>query len=281
MEIAVLLATFNRKQKTLSCLESLYNQNMKDGINLCVFLTDDNSSDGTPEEIKKAYPSVKVLNGNGHLFWAGGMRNSWSHALQTKPDFYLLLNDDTLLKKNCITTLLKYYTLKSSFQETILVGSTIDEEKKQISYGGHKLFNNKKVKCYNIFSETDYLECDMANANIMLVPSKITEKIGILSSNFTHSIADFDYTLRANKAGCKVVVAPGALGTCVDDNLNDKQARARSLKQRIDHLKSPKGLAYSEYMDFIDTHFPTHKTEVFFKIWARTLFPTIWAKLKK
>ena len=281
MEIAVLLATFNRKYKTLSCLESLFKQKMDSNINLQVYLTDDNSSDGTAIEVKKSYPKVNVLNGNGNLFWAGGMRSSWSAALQTRPDYYLLLNDDTVLKDNCISTLLSYYTLNDSTPNAIVVGSTLDETKNQISYGGHRLLNQKKVPCYNIFSETEFLDCDMANANIMLVPTLITDKIGILSENFTHSIADFDYTLRAKKAGFKVVVAPGALGTCVDDNLNDKTDLKRTLKQRIAHLRSPKGLAYAEYMGLIETHFPTHKVAVFFKIWAKTLFPGLWQLLKR
>lgn len=280
MEIAVLLATFNRKHKTLSCLKSLFDQKMDSDIHLQVFLTDDNSSDGTPDEVKKSYPEVNVLNGNGNLFWAGGMRNSWSKALQTKPDYYLLLNDDTLLKENCISTLLAYYIIEGSKENAIVVGATLDEENNEISYGGHRLFNQKKVPYYNVFSNTEYLECDMANANIMLVPKLITDEIGILSTSFTHSIADFDYTLRAKKAGFKVLVAPGALGTCTDDNLNDKTAVKRNLRQRIAHLKSVKGLAYNEYMAFINMHFPTHKTAVFFKIWARTLFPGLWQKLK-
>jgi len=280
MKIAVLLATFNRKHKTLSCLESLFNQKLDSGINLQVFLTDDNSSDGTPVEVKKNYPNVNVLNGTGNLFWAGGMRNSWSEALQAGPDYFLLLNDDTLLKDNCISTLLSYFELEGSTKYSIVVGSTLDEEKNEISYGGHKLFNQKKVPCYNVFSNTEYLDCDMANANIMLVPKPITDEIGILSDSFTHSIADFDYALRAKKADFKVVVAPGVLGTCVDDNLNDKTAIKRNLKQRIAHLKSPKGLAYKEYMAFIGMHFPTHKPAVFFKIWAKTLFPGLWQKLK-
>lgn len=279
MEIAVLLATFNRKQKTLSCLDSLFKQDVKKNIVLSVFLTDDNSSDGTAEEVKRLYPSVNVLKGTGNLFWAGGMRNSWTQAIKSNPDYFLLINDDTLLRPNCINSLLKYYDKNNAIG--IAVGSTIDEEKQKISYGGHKLIHPNKVPCYSVFSEAEYLECDMANANIMMVPKGIVQKIGILSSDFTHSIADFDYTLRAKKAGFKTVVVPGVMGSCVDDNLNSDSVVIRNLKQRIAHLKSPKGLAYSEYMGFISNHFPSHKPMVFIKIWAKTLFPFLWNRIKK
>ncbi|GGI26913.1 glycosyltransferase family 2 protein [Pedobacter mendelii] len=278
MEIAVLLATFNRKDKTLSCLKSLFEQETNSDVKFNVFLTDDNSTDGTAMVLKAQFPSVNIFKGTGNLFWAGGMRNSWKKAIKSKPDFYLLLNDDTLLVKNCITRLLTYFSIKN--EDAILIGSTMDNLKNKITYGGHKLYTAGKVQCYNVFSETEYLVCDMANANIMLVPASVVNKIGILSANFTHSIADFDYTLRAGKEGIKTVVVPGVLGFCVDDNLDDEFKIKRNLKQRIAHLKSPKGLAYKEYMGFISTHFPGHRLEVSIKIWLKTLFPFIWRKFK-
>ncbi|MCX2473263.1 glycosyltransferase family 2 protein [Pedobacter sp. MC2016-05] len=281
MEIAVLLATFNRKQKTLICLENLFAQKSLHGVNINVFLTDDNSSDGTAQAIAYAYPQVNLLKGSGALFWAGGMRNSWAKALESNPDFYLLLNDDTVINDDCISNLLKYHRVERRSKEAIVIGSTIDLLKQVISYGGHKLRDPKKVSYDNIFSETEYCQCDLANANIMLVPRQIVEKIGILSDKFTHSMADFDYTLRAKKSGFDVVVVPGIQGLCTDDNLNEQGKIKRNFRQRIRFLKSPKGLAYTEYMGFINTHFPSHKTAVLFKLWFRTIFPEFWQKLKK
>jgi GT2 family glycosyltransferase len=151
----------------------------------------------------------------------------------------------------------------------------------KVSYGGHKLYSKDSVTHFSVSSETEYLECDLANANIMLVPKETVKRIGILSSDFTHSIADFDYTLRAGKAGMKVIVVPGILGDCTDDNLIAAKEPPPGLKQRIKHLKSPKGLAYKEYMGFIKTHFPKHVPVVFAKIWLKTLFPVLWLKLKR
>ncbi|RZJ85651.1 MAG: glycosyltransferase family 2 protein, partial [Chryseobacterium sp.] len=228
--------------------------------------------------VQSLYPHVNVLAGTGNLFWAGGMRNSWRNALEMKADYYMLVNDDTILRKDCISRLLKYYG--ADRPDAITVGSTDNPITRNISYGGHNLYSPRKVTCYSVYSDTNYLECDMANANIMLVPASIVERIGILSDDFTHSIADFDYTMRAKKAGFKTVVVPGMLGSCVDDNLSDEIGLKRNLRERIAHLKSPKGLAYKEYMLFIRTHFPSHQLEAITKIWLKTLFPSIWYKLK-
>ncbi|UKT62402.1 glycosyltransferase family 2 protein [Pedobacter mucosus] len=280
MKIAVLLACFNRKEKTLSCLESVYTQDLPKNVELTVYLTDDNSSDGTREAVAERYPKVKVFKGSGSLFWAGGMRNSWTNALAAPTDYFFLLNDDTILEKNAISRLLDHYKKPSSVS-SIAVGSTFDSENQVISYGGIKLYNQKKVHYHSVYSEVETIECDMSNANIMLVPTEIVQKIGILSDKYTHSIADLDYTLRANKAGFKVALVPGILGSCADDHGNNWKSSNSSLRERINYLKSPKGLAYKEYLGFIKTHFPSHVPEAFVKLWLKTLFPVLWDKFKK
>ena len=277
MKIAVLLATFNRKEKTVSCLRNLFDQPLSAGVELEVFLTDDASSDGTQGSVKREFPQVNLFNGSGSLFWAGGMRNSWTEAKMHDFDFYLLLNDDTLLRHDAISTLA--YQASKSEKPTIYIGSTADSKGK-ISYGGHKLYSKNKVQSFNLYSEIESLECDLGNANIMLVPREVVNSIGILSDSYTHSIADFDYTLRAQKAGFKAIVLPGIMGYCIDDHGNNWKSAKVSLSDRIKYLKSPKGLAYDEYLYFIKKHFPMHFPAAFIKLWLKTLFPSLWDKFK-
>lgn len=284
MTIAVLLTTFNRKQKTLTCLQSLQNQNLPDDITLKIFLTDDASADGTAGAVKNAFPGANIYQGSGSLFWAGGMRNSWKQALTSNADYYLLLNDDTLLKENAISALLQCsnYVKSKGSKPAVCVGSTADDETGKISYGGRKLDSNKSWgEGSLVYSETEYVNCDVANANILLVPAEIVKHLGILSDKFTHGLADYDYTLKAKKAGYGLVAAPGFLGTCIDDHGNNWKSADTTLKERIAYLKSPKGLAYKEYLGFIKEHFPKSYPVAFLKLWLKTLFPFLWDTFKK
>src|SRR5690554_2221576 len=89
--ITVLLTCPNRKIKTLSCLESLFAASIPENYDLEVFLTDDGSTDGTSDAIKKNFPDVNIIKGNGNLFWARGMRLAWESAMKKKSyDAYLL-----------------------------------------------------------------------------------------------------------------------------------------------------------------------------------------------
>ena len=282
MKIAVLLTTFNRKEKTVACLQSLRAQKLPPNVELEVFLTDDASADGTVTAVKNVYPEAHVFHGTGSLYWAGGMRNTWRQATQHKPDFYLLLNDDTVLNEDAIETLLNNCVVQDKGEtDTICIGSTCDNHSGEISYGGWKLAARGRWKSSRIHSSTAFMDCDFGNANIMLVPHTVVEKIGILADHFTHSLADYDYTLKAKKAGFRVQVAPGFLGSCVDDHGRNWKSSNTTLKERIQYLKSPKGLAYKEYLRFIRDHFPLSYPSAFIKLWMKTFFPFIWDTLKK
>ena len=90
-KIAAILTVHNRKQKTLSCLQHLfsaidsYNQQHEERIAVTVFLTDDGCSDGTAAAVRQALSErdIRILQGDGSLFWAGGMRCAWQAAIDS------------------------------------------------------------------------------------------------------------------------------------------------------------------------------------------------------
>ncbi len=280
MKIAVLITVFNRREKTLCCLESLSKQVLPNNIELKTFVTDDNSTDGTTAALKIFYPEVELFKGTGFLYWAGGMRFTFEHSSFYPADYYLLLNDDTVLHENAIKTLVQSINEKAT-QPAICIGSTKDNESQQISYGGRKLTHSKKWKSNIAYSNNECVQCDFGNANIMLISKKIIDKIGFLSDDYTHSLADYDYTLTAKKAGFELLVAPGFLGECKDDHGNNWKPATVPLKERIKYLKSPTGLAYKEYLIFIKKHFPLSYPSSIAKLWLKTFFPFIWDGLKK
>ena len=106
ISIAVLMTCHNRKLKTLATLESLFNQILTSEIALNAYLLDDGSTDGTATAVQQIYPKVKIFSGDGNLFWNGGMRVAFSEAMKDDPDYYLWLNDDTVLDREALSVLL-------------------------------------------------------------------------------------------------------------------------------------------------------------------------------
>ena len=94
--VAVIITVFNRKESTLNCLQTLKRQDILDSCKITVYLTDDGCTDGTPEAVRTEFPKVRIVQGDGTLFWNRGMYTAWETAAKEKDyDFYLWLNDDT------------------------------------------------------------------------------------------------------------------------------------------------------------------------------------------
>jgi GT2 family glycosyltransferase len=211
--LAVLMTCHNRSSVTLNCLKALFKQN----ISFQVYLVDDGSSDGTSEAVKEYYPDVKILSGNGNLFWVGGTRLAFAEALKYNYDYYLWLNDDTLLEPDALHGLLNTHKLliQDGCPNSIIVGSVKDPVTGTHTYGG-------RVSIDSWFSNTfkpvkpshEPKECDTMQGNIVLIPSLVAEKVGNLDSAFVHTMGDLDYGLRSRKLGCSVWVSPGYVGVC-------------------------------------------------------------------
>jgi len=283
--IAILITCYNRKETTLACLRQVVSDSKKfNDIVIKVYLVDDGSTDGTSFAIENEFPFIKIINGTGNLFWAGGMRLAWKTAKDFgEHDYYLLLNDDTFLLTDAFQILINSNKkIKAEkLTEGITIGTTIDKETGKISYGGSLLKNKFSPKSVKVFKENVDIECDLGNANIMLIPKAIVEKIGTLSTIYTHGLADFDYTLRARKVGFWVMVAPRICGFCKNDHGKRWKGTNTKLSERLQFLYSPKGLAYKEYMYFIKTHFPLSYPSLIIKLWTKTLFPFIYDWFKK
>ena len=91
VSIAAILTCHNRKKKTLTCLADLMNQDEISKVDLHVYLVDDGSTDGTSDAVKQKFPQVNILQGDGTLYWNGGMRFAFSIAKKSDYDYYLWL----------------------------------------------------------------------------------------------------------------------------------------------------------------------------------------------
>lgn len=232
MKIAVLLTCHNRKSKTKCCLQHLFAQLDLKGSSLDVYLVDDGCTDGTSDMIKELFPAVHIIKGDGSLFWNRGMCLAWQESRKDDQyDAVLWLNDDTMLFPTALSLLLDYYSKNEGCIIVGSIGSTNDHT--TITYGG--LNNNKIV----LPVEGEYPVCETFNGNCVLIPSVVSDKIGYLDPYYRHSVGDFDYALRAYKAGVKNIVAP-IVGVC-DRNPSEPIWNKGTLFERFKRLYSPLG----------------------------------------
>lgn len=210
--IVVLMTCHNRASTTIACLVRLMPQLGEEDR---VFLVDDGSSDETGAEVRRAFPAIHVIDGDGSLYWAKGMALAWRTAIETGIAWtaYLWLNDDAMLSANALNRLLAVNDGNS-----LVVGNLADASGKVV-YG---LEVNGRM-----------------NGNCVLVPKSVYEKIGMICGEYAHAWADSDYAIQVQRAGIPFVSA-GTLGSTEWHPLRP-DLREMSLRERWRSLSDPKG----------------------------------------
>jgi GT2 family glycosyltransferase len=268
LQIAVLLTCHNRQDKTSACLRSLRKQTglVESAFKLQVFLVDDGCTDGTVKAALGIWPEANIITGDGHLYWCGGMRKAWSVATSMDPDYYLLVNDDTVLFPQAVRRLLAICPTPET--PVIAVGAIRDPETGQWVYGGNQ-------------SDYDFVEgadaprvCRTMNANCTLVPRAVYRKIGMFHHAYRHAMGDTDYGLEAGRRGIAIYESPSFVGECEP---NPKAGTWHDISmprmRRWRKLASPKGLPPKDWFNFCrrncGAQWPRYWLSPYFRILVR------------
>lgn len=283
VSIAVVLTCFNRREKTAACLKALVDQArlMTERCLLRFVVTDDGSTDGTPDMLAADFPQITVLHGDGNLYWAGGMRAAFGHALAEGHDFYLWINDDVELYPDCLQVLLDTHArqLAATGQSGLVVGSMRNPQG-QFTYGGMvrkaTLWGPQYSK---VPPEHQPRACDTMNGNCVLISRAAVAVLGNMDTAYRHGIGDMDYGLRATQAGLPVWVMPGYAGLCTHDHRIEGSYLDRSLPLalRWQKITGPKGLAPHAWWTYCRRHtgwlWPLH--------WAWPYAKVVWTSLPR
>ena len=258
MRIASLITCHNRIAITLACLEALYQNTLPDGHSLDVYLVDDGSTDGTEQAVHECYPQVNIIKGDGNLYWNGGMRVAFAAAIAKGFDYYLWLNNDTILYSHALFTLLKTEQDFESLHKcaALIVGSTQSIPGGEITYGGLVRVSKWRPIKYQLVSPTDAaIPCDTMNGNCVLIPRPVAQVVSNLDDAFTHTIGDIDYGLRVRMAGFHVILMPGYAGLCGRNTVKNTFAdTSLSLQNRLNLLNGKKGLPLHAWHVFTKRH---------------------------
>lgn len=195
------------KNDTLACLESLNSHRE-------IIVVDNGSEDNSVEEIRKQFPSVRVIETGINLGYAGGNNVGIEAALKEGADAVLLLNNDTIADPGMVEAFIQSaeatpsigiwggYPLRFSNPEHLdHLGGIWNSEK-----GDFELIGLNEKKGFQTGIPLDYV-CGCS----IFVRREVFEKIGLLETKFFLFWEEADFSMRAKKAGFGIGVCYGAL----------------------------------------------------------------------
>jgi len=208
--VAIIIVAWNGKNDTLECLQSLRGLTYS---NHRIILVDNGSTDGTVAAVRSSFPDVTILEMGRNLRFAGGNNKGIEFALGKGADYVLLLNNDTVVEKEFLSTLVKrmqsddrigmvapkvlYYTPPNRIW---FAGARIRYWLGTIAHIGIREEDRGQ---HNTPGETDY-----ATGCCVLARKAVIESIGMLDESYFMYVEDVEWSVRATKNGFRVIYEP-------------------------------------------------------------------------
>ncbi|SFS38901.1 DUF1972 domain-containing protein [Paenibacillus sp. 453mf] len=217
-KVGIILVNYNGYEDTLSCIDSLMEMSY---LNKKIYLVDNCSPDHSGKKLQEYYSSyststIEVILLNYNSGFSGGNNPAIKMAMSEGCEFIWLLNNDTIVDKNALRNL--SLTLDKN-PNVGMVGSKIYfYESNKIWYAGggiNKLalishrgadVEDTKGYLYNNSCITDYITgCSL------LTRATLIEEIGLLDEDFFLYYEDTEYSVRARRAGWKLLYEPNSI----------------------------------------------------------------------
>lgn len=228
MKVSIVILNYNGKNDTLACLDSITKLN-RQNFDLDVIVVDNASSDNSVVSIKKAYPQVTVLKNFENLGFAEGNNIGIRFSLKRNADFIFILNNDTVLDKNCIQELLNasekektggifgpkiYFSAGNEFHKgrykskdlgkvIWFAGGNIDWANVLASHRGVDQVDEHQ---YDSISKTSFI-----TGCAMFVRKEVFENIGLFDAKLYLYYEDVDFSKKAYKKGFDLFFVPKAI----------------------------------------------------------------------
>ncbi len=132
VDVSIIIVNFNTRDLLHNCLSSLFEQT-KD-IEFEVFVSDNGSTDGSLDMVKKEFPSVLIIDNQANLGFGAANNRALDKA---KGKYVFYLNSDTVLLNNAVKIFFDYWENSEDKDNIGSLGSNLLNEEKQIihSYG--------------------------------------------------------------------------------------------------------------------------------------------------
>lgn len=210
--IYITIPVHNRRALLKNCLLSFRaqtNQNFK------IIVTDDGSTDGTGEMLRTEFPEVTVVNGDGNLWWTGGINKAVSHALSicNDDDHILVINDDLEVPADYIAN---YYALAERYPDALIGSVVTDFHNRDLIVGGGVIMNwftgkwkplNKGKSLASFGKGHVEKHVSYLTGRGTLIPVEVFKILGIYNNKHYTQCGDTELPIRARKAGYRLLVS--------------------------------------------------------------------------
>lgn len=201
--ISIIVPTLNGRKVIGSLINSIYRQNYPSQIEIIV--TDDGSTDGTSNYLKKNWPKVKVARFAQNRGSAPALNKC---AQMAKSEFILATNDDVIFKKNSLHALVNSW--HSQDNVGIVTGKMLGPGRK-FAIPGFRINHFLGYHPYDLENTDKIREADWAVGACLLIKKGLLKKVGYFDPRFIFCGEEYDLSFQVKRLGFKILYTPYAV----------------------------------------------------------------------
>lgn len=202
----VILVNWNGYSNTVSCIKSLLKSTYQ---NLKIIIVDNGSKNNEALKIEKLFPNTTVIKNKTNLGFSRANNQGINHALEKKADYIFILNNDTIVDKNCINNLI-LFCYKNNFKGIISPKVLFYNSSKIWSLGGRHqplttiprlIGQGKPSKAY----KKAIIKPEFLTGSALFMHKTLFNKIGMFDEDYFAYHEDIDLSYRARKSGFDLI----------------------------------------------------------------------------
>ena len=212
-KVTIIMLTWKSYQVTRECLLSLRSLAYP---NFEIVLVDNASGDGSAEKLVLEFPEISLVQNETNLGFPGGNNVAIQAVLERGTDYFLLLNNDTIVAPDFLTELVrvaesdprigmlnpKIYYFEPADRLWYAGGSY----KPWWSFAKTRGVNQRDAGRFEKVEEVSFI-----TGCACLVKATVVRQIGLLDEVFFLGFEDLDWCMRASKAGFKGYYVPSSV----------------------------------------------------------------------
>lgn len=221
-KISIILLNYNGFNDTRDCINSIITkQENNKQFMYDVIVVDNNSSDDSVIKLKKMN-CIKLIESKYNGGFAYGNNIGIKYALENGADYVFLLNNDTIITKDCI---LKLYSKIKKQKDIGILSSRVMfyDNRDLINYYDGKINWLKgtavikdKGKVYKDKGK-NFIYTNFMTGCCMLIKKDVFNNVGLLPEEYFMYYEDVDFCVQVNKMGYK-------MGVCLDSVVYHKES---------------------------------------------------------
>ncbi|MBM4028515.1 MAG: glycosyltransferase [Planctomycetes bacterium] len=222
MMLSIVIVNYNTRELLRRCLESIYGG--ANGTPFEIWVVDNHSRDDSVAMVRSLFPRVRVIENPANV---GFSRANNLVVAQSRSDYVLLLNPDTLILADAIERTVKFMRTHPHVgiagckvlnrDGTLQLACRRSIPTPEVAFyrmtGLSRLFPRSRVMArYNMTYQNpdETQEVDAVSGAFLMIRRQVIEQIGLLDEQFFMYGEELDWCLRTKQAGWSVMYYPEA-----------------------------------------------------------------------